>query len=247
MKKLVMLPSIFGNPNNKRNEMNKIIIGLLVLSLSANAYLLFKPKEVTVKASEPETVVVAETEKITITDDEYRRKYEQISKKLATTEAELNRISAELDVFVEREALKKIEQDLMKGAEEKVTSGKFEITEEFAKKQDEKRKAIVALFKKESIEASWAFQTQDNIKQAIMEFGDVDAYEVGDLVCKTSVCKLKINLYKQGLAARNMAMMNATMAITMGGNVQGLQMSGGEHLTENEQNSVLIYLSKKDD
>ncbi|NVJ66188.1 MAG: hypothetical protein HWE16_06845 [Gammaproteobacteria bacterium] len=223
--------------------MKKVLIGLLALSVAGNTYFLLKPKEIAIKEIQPEKVVVTETKTITLDDGVLQEQIRLLTNKLSKAEAEILRLQTEVDLHEERIALKKLNNDIQKETQESLSSDVVKLTDEQMKRHEEKRKAIIALYSKESVDGVWAYQAQDEIRQALNDLGDSDSYSFDELSCKTTVCRLKLNPYKEGQAAKNMAIMNATMALVMQPNLD-LQMSGAEHLKD-EDDGVLIYISKK--
>ncbi len=223
--------------------MNKLLIGFLTLSVAGNAFLILKPKEIVAEKLEPEKVVVTETKTITVENFALKDQLQSMANKLSEAETEILRLQTEVELHEERLALNKLNGDIQKDTEENLASGVVKLTDEQMQRHEEKRKAIMELYSKESVDGSWAYQAQDDIRKALNDLGDSDSYSFDELSCKTTVCRLKLNPYKEGQAAKNMAIMNATMALVMQPNLD-LEMSGAEHLKDVDE-GVHIYVTKK--
>ncbi|NVJ66189.1 MAG: hypothetical protein HWE16_06850 [Gammaproteobacteria bacterium] len=224
--------------------MNKILIGLLALSIVGNAYLLIKPKEVVVEKSEPEKVVVKETEVVTLDDEELKEKHKALETKLSETELKLANALNELELIKDREALAKLSEEVSdENTIKAIEDGTLD--EDFAKKIEQEREDTKKLFEKEAIDEAWAYQTQDAINNVIHEHGDVSLYGVSSLSCKTTICKVILKPVHNSEGAGMMAGMNASFALNKDETLKGYKTSFSfDH--ENNSQEVELFIHKGD-
>ncbi len=221
--------------------MNKILIGLLALSVAGNIYFLVKPSEIIVKKSEPEKKVVTEIETIKVQDKSTLNKLDLANEKIAGLEKELLKLRAELDLIKDREALdklsKQIDQELLESLDTKVS--KQAAAEALAKRTN----MVKELFEKESVNESWAYQTQDAITNTIYAHGDTSLYEIKELVCKSTVCKMELKPFSNSKGVEMMVSINASMAFNENEHLR--EFKRNFHFDTYKASGVLeVYISK---
>ncbi len=224
--------------------MNKIIIGLLSISLATNAYLLGKPKEVVIKESEPEKVVVKETGTVTVTDKSLQVKYDALMAELTETKNELASAKSELELVNDRIALAELNEELknIKAIElDKDGKPNGDTLDKFKQREE----SFADLYKKESIDESWAYETKSLINQVLLEKGDLSLYEISSLECKTTICEASLNPYNDSSGSGMAAGMNAMMSISQDKKMEGYITSfhfDDKELTSSGQ--VRLYIAK---
>lgn len=216
--------------------MNKVLIGLLAISVGANVFLLTKPKDVVVKQSEPEKVIVKETETVVRDDIELKAKLKKVEAKLAQTKQALAKLKNEQELTKERQDLAKLEKDISIS----YLSGE-DLNKELAEKALKKQENVVQIFEKEAVDETWAYQTQDTINRIIHEHGDTSLYEIQGLLCKTTTCKLTLEPFSKSEGAKMMAGMNASMSLSKNKELSRHRTSFSMNA---ETNSLDVYITK---
>ncbi|MRX27558.1 hypothetical protein [Kangiella sp. HZ709] len=216
--------------------MNKILISLLTLSIAGNAYLFFKPQEVLVETAEPEKIIVKETEVVSVKDHGALKALESANEKIAALENEMLKLQEELDLIKDREELAKLSKTIDDETMESIENVNV-LSDETMKKMEQERQAMINLYEQEAVDSSWAYQTQDAITKALNESGDTSSYNVEDLQCKSTICKVNLKPYKQNEHSAVMAGISASSAIHMGSDLKGfdtkikLDEKDGAHFT----------------
>lgn len=216
--------------------MNKILIGLLAISVVGNIFLLTKPKDVVVKQSEPEKVIVKETETVVMDDTELKAKLKKVEAELTQTKQALAKLKAEQELEKERLELAKLEKDISISH----LSGE-DINKELAEKALKKQENVVKIFEKEVVDEAWAYQTQDTINRIIHEHGDTSLYEIQELQCKTTTCKLTLEPFSKAEGAKMMAGMNASMSLAKNKELSRHRTSFNMNT---KTNSLDVYITK---
>ncbi len=163
--------------------MNKIIIGLLTISLATNAYLLFKPKEVVVTELEPEKVVVQEKE--LIKDLELEKKYQAALLEIASLNnllknAETN--DTEVSITPEEVAKNELKEQI--------------ITEGYKKHLSNQSKKGMEAFYSEPVDPIWSHKVTSAIQAVINTEVEHDKYSLSNIECKSTTCRMSIRSYE---------------------------------------------------
>ncbi len=201
--------------------MNKLLIGLLTLSIAGNTYLILKPKDVVVQKSEPETVIVKE-EKF-IESDKYKDKYlaatleiRNLKKMLEfKSEYSLNEdISQEmLNKFLETEMLEKISKDSVKGFE---------------------------AFHSEQIDPIWSRKVESAFFDVVNINADVENYNFSDVECKSTTCRMRITpLSADG--TNNLYLAREATAGFRPGMHENLPNFGTKYVLDENTGDVIVY------
>lgn len=215
--------------------MNKVLIGLLVVSIAGNVYFLTKPEKVVVEKLEPEVILKKEIETITIDNPELVDKLEKLERELAQEKQNLTRFKNEK----ERQELAKLDKDV---SISHFSSG--DVDKELAEKAMEQQQNIVKVFENEAVDEIWAYQTQDTINRIIYESGDTSLYQTQEIKCKTTTCKVTLEPFSKAEGAKMMAGMNASMSLAKSKELISHKTSFN---INTDANSIDVYITKPED
>ncbi len=224
--------------------MNKFLMGLLMLSITGNIFQYLKPSEVVLENILPDKVIVKETETITLKDATLESDLKLSKDKLLEAEDEIARLQAELDLIKDREELAKLNKAVDKDIKELADDEQSKISEETLAKIQKEKEAIRNLYQQESVDETWAYQTQDSLRNALNEFGNPSAYELNQIECKTSICKIKMTPYKQIQNGSVMVGINTTMALSASNHLREFSTNMELH-EDNGVHSATVYVYKK--
>ncbi|WP_251358118.1 hypothetical protein [Kangiella sp. TOML190] len=222
--------------------MNKLLIGLLALSIAGNAFLLLKPKEAMVKELQPEKVVITETETVTLEDKEIKFKYARTKKELEILKEEFAAVQNELKLLNDRIEVANLDKELT--VTEIDTSPDSQPTKEYFEKAQKQKKTLESLFQSEEVDSQWAYTYQDKISRVLNARGDTSLYEISQLECKTSVCKLSIKPFRNSEGSRMASGMNAMMSIGKDKELSGY-ITTLKFGNKDEQETVELYIAKR--
>lgn len=225
--------------------MNKLLISLLAVSVAGNIYLVLNPQETEVETrqSEPEQLIKTELKTVTVADEGLKDNYDKVLKQLVDSEAKLLAVQNELDLLNQRIELTKLDEELKMPSIELDENGhpKQEVLDKFKGKED----SIKELYEKEAVDSQWAYAAQDQLNQVLNEHGDTSLYEIQELECKSSVCKVSLNPYSESSGSGMAAGMNAMMSISKSKEMRGYITSFHFNDTDKDEGQqVELFIAK---
>lgn len=220
--------------------MNKVVYGVLAVSLVGNGYLLLNSDEKPQVEQPAKEVVVTEKEVITleVEDEKLRDKYQQAL-------AEIEKYKQQLAEQEHKTELSELLVNKLDEAEGEGTatglSGTLDPDSEMIKEMKAETDRIKNAYKTESVDSSWASDTQSKISDALHEKGDLSLYDVTEIDCKASVCKMRIRPYSQSGGAGMAAGMNASFALDRIDGSTGLSTSFN---VDSQTQEVDVYITQ---